>query len=100
VEEEKEPQKQEEHHAGVDEEYGRLRMYYKADFKRALLLGGVVGSILVMINQLTVILYGPITNLLYLRICLDYATPFTVSSITAILHNRSVIKKSLLTKRN
>jgi len=60
-----------------------------ADFKRALFLSGVVGSWLVAVNQGTAIGNGAFDGTLYLRIFLDYATPFAVSSCTSLLRNRS-----------
>jgi len=56
---------------------------------RALLLSGIVGSWLVAFNQGGVILGGQIDGVLFLRILLNYATPFTVSSFTGILRNWS-----------
>ncbi len=61
-----------------------LLVYRIADFKRALFLSGVVGSWLVALNQGTAILEGVFDITLYLRIFLDYATPFTVSSCTSL----------------
>jgi hypothetical protein len=66
-----------------------LLIYRRADFKRALFLSGVVGSWLVAVNQGTAITQGAFDGALYLRIFLDYATPFTVSSCTSLLRNRS-----------
>src|SRR5256885_4095195 len=60
-----------------------------ADFKLALFHSGVVGSWLVTVNQGTAILQGAFDGTLSLRIFLDYATPFTVSSCTSLLRNRS-----------
>jgi hypothetical protein len=64
--------------------------YRRADIKRAILICAIVGSWLVAFNQGSAILAGgafPI--ILYIRIFLDYATPFTVSSVTSIMRNRS-----------
>jgi len=66
-----------------------LLTYGRADLKRALFLSGIVGSWLVALNQGTGILQGAFDGILYLRIFLDYATPFTVSSCTSLLRNRS-----------
>jgi hypothetical protein len=68
-------------------------IYRLEDLKRALLLSGIVGSWLVTFNQGSAILEHLFTNVLYLRIFLDYATPFTVSSVTGILRNWSDEKK-------
>jgi len=64
-------------------------IYRKPDLKRALLLSVIVGSWLVSFNQGSAILAGQFNPILYLRIFLDYATPFCVSSVTGILRNRS-----------
>lgn len=64
-------------------------LYRRADLKRAVLLASIVGSWLVFFNQGSAILLGVFTPILYLRILLDYATPFTVSSLTGILRNRN-----------
>jgi len=66
--------------------------YRRTDFVRALLLSGIVGSWLVALNQGGVILDGRIDGVLFLRILLNYATPFTVSSFTGILRNWSDFK--------
>lgn len=64
-------------------------IYRISDFKRAVLLSAIVGSWLVFFNQGSTIIFGQIGWLLYLRICLEYLTPFTVSSVTGILRNES-----------
>ncbi len=64
-------------------------IYTKSDLKRALLLSAIVGSWLVTFNQGSIIVAGQFSGILFLRIFLDYATPFTVSSVTGILRNRS-----------
>jgi hypothetical protein len=49
-----------------------------------------VGSWLVAFNQRRSILAGwAFPTILYVKISLDYATPFTVSSVTSIMPNRS-----------
>jgi hypothetical protein len=64
--------------------------YHRADIKRAVLLCAIVGSWLVAFNQGSTILGGgTFPGILYIKIFLDYATPFTVSSVTSILRNRS-----------
>jgi hypothetical protein len=70
-------------------------IYRRSDLKRALLLASIVGSWLVSFNQGSAILAGTFGALLYLRILLDYLTPFTVSSVTAILRNWSDRKKGI-----
>lgn len=70
-------------------------IYRRGDLVRALLLPSIVGSWLVSFNQGSFILAGEFGAILYLRILLDYATPFTVSSLTAILRNRSDVKRAV-----
>ena len=69
-------------------------LYRKEDFRRAFLLSGIVGSWLVFFNQGSAIIEGLFSWILYLRIILDYVTPFAVSSVTSILRNRSDVKKT------
>ncbi len=64
-------------------------LYTISDLRRAILLSAIVGSWLVSFNQGSAILAGEFGSFLYLKIFLDYCTPFTVSSITGILRNRS-----------
>ncbi len=64
-------------------------LFGKRDLRRALILCGIVGSWLVAINQGSGILAGSFDSLLYFRVFLDFATPFTVSSLTAIMRNRA-----------
>ncbi|QQG48425.1 MAG: hypothetical protein HY247_06690 [archaeon] len=63
--------------------------YSASDFKRALLLCGIVGAWLVAINQGSELLAGHFNGVLALRIFLDFATPFTVSSLTALMRNKA-----------
>jgi hypothetical protein len=66
--------------------------YHRADLKRAVILCAIVGTWLVAFNQGSLLLTGgSFPVILYLKIFLDYATPFTVSSITGIMRNRSEI---------
>jgi len=69
-------------------------MYSKGDFGRALFLCSIVGTWLVALYQGAAILSGNWSLTLYLQVFLDYATPFTVSSITGLLRNRSDIAKT------
>ncbi len=66
-----------------------MNLYKSTDLKRAILLCGIVGTWLVALNQGREILSGQFSLTLYLRIVLDYATPFAVSSFTGLLRNRS-----------
>ena len=66
-----------------------MGIYHINDFKRALFLCAIVGSWLVFFNQGSALLGGSYNGMLYVRILLDYATPFTVSSLTSVLQNRS-----------
>jgi hypothetical protein len=61
--------------------------YGRGDLKRALILCGLVGTWLVILNQGYELASGRITTTLQLRIVADYATPFAVSSFTGILRN-------------
>ena len=63
--------------------------YGLGDFKRALLLCVLVGTWLALVNQGNEIADGRLSTVLYLKVFLDYATPFGVSSLTGILRNRS-----------
>ncbi len=63
--------------------------YGIGDFRRALALCLVVGTWLVAINQGGELLTGRLNVTFYLRVFLDYATPFAVSSLTGIMRNRS-----------
>ena len=63
--------------------------YGIGDFKRALILCGIVGTWLVAVNQGSELASGHLGVTLYQRIVLDFATPFAVSSLTAVLRNRS-----------
>jgi hypothetical protein len=66
-----------------------MMLYKFGDFKRAVLLCGLVGTWLVALNQGSEILAGRLNLVLYLRVVLDYATPFLVSSLTGLLRNWS-----------
>jgi len=64
--------------------------YSRADLKRATLLCVIVGSWLVIFNQGSILLAGgSLSGMLFVKILLDYATPFTVSSVTSMMRNRS-----------
>lgn len=63
--------------------------YSKSDLKRALFLCGLVGTWLVVLNQGSELASGKLSVTLYLRVVLDYLTPFVVSSFTGVLRNRS-----------
>ncbi len=63
--------------------------YTKGDLKRALALCGLVGTWLVLVNQGSELAAGEFSATLYLRIILDYFTPFVVSSCTGVLRNWS-----------
>ncbi|MBI3860203.1 MAG: hypothetical protein HY296_08270 [Thaumarchaeota archaeon] len=65
----------------------RVICYTRGDLKRALLLCGIVGTWLVAINQGSELAAGRLTDLLYIRIALDYSTPFAVSSLTGVMRN-------------
>ncbi|MBI3841355.1 MAG: hypothetical protein HY297_05335 [Thaumarchaeota archaeon] len=69
-------------------------MYSAGDFTRALALCLAVGTWLVLLNQGIEIQTGRLSATLYIRVVLDYATPFGVSSFTGILRNYSDRKKN------
>ncbi len=68
--------------------------YTRGDLKRALALCWLVGTWLVLVNQGSELAAGELNGMLYLRIVLDYATPFVVSSFTGVLRNWSDRKKT------
>lgn len=68
--------------------------YSTGDLKRALILCGLVGTWLVAVNQGSELAAGQFSATLFLRVILDYATPFAVSSCTGIMRNWSDRKKS------
>ncbi len=68
--------------------------YTRGDLKRALALCWLVGTWLVLVNQGSELAAGKFSWLLYLRILLDYATPFAVSSFTGVLRNWSEHEKT------
>ena len=70
-----------------------MNLYGLGDIKRASLLCILVGTWLVLVNQGSELAGGQVSSALYLKIILDYATPFSVSSLTGILRNRSDRKK-------
>jgi hypothetical protein len=63
--------------------------YTRGDLGRALAICGLVGTWLVILNQGDEILSGDYSPTLSVRVLLDYLTPFVVSSLTALLRNRS-----------
>ena len=66
-----------------------MTSYHWPDFKRAVFLSAVVGTWLVALNQGSEILADRLSLVLAARVFLDYATPFAVSSLTAMMRNRS-----------
>lgn len=52
-------------------------------FRRNLVIALVVGSLLTVANQYDVILRGSIHASLLVKICLNFAIPFVVSSVSA-----------------
>ena len=57
--------------------------------RRCLLIALVVGSILAVINQGDVVLRGDVTALVAVKLALDYAVPFAVSSLGYISARRA-----------
>ncbi len=66
---------------------------HRGDLKRAFALCGFVGTWLAHVNQGNELVAGDLSGTLYLRILLDYLTPFAVSSPTGVLRNWSDRKK-------
>ena len=64
-----------------------MNLYRAGDLKRAVALCAIVGTWLVVLNQGSELIAGRLSAILYLRIVLDYATPFAVSSFTGIMRN-------------
>ena len=60
----------------------------KKDLRIAIILSTIVGTWLVSYNGGKAILSGSFGGSLYLRIFLDYATPFVVSIVTSAVHYR------------
>ncbi len=52
-------------------------------FKRNLVIALIVGSLLTVANHFDVILRGSIPASLMVKICLNFAIPFVVSSVSA-----------------
>lgn len=52
-------------------------------FKRNLVIALIVGSLLTVANQFDVLLRGSISASLVVKICLNFAIPFAVSSASA-----------------
>ncbi len=55
-------------------------------FKRNLVIALIVGSLLTVANQFEVILRGSISVSLLVKICLNFAIPFVVSSVSAYVN--------------
>ena len=66
-----------------------MKFYGVGDLRRALLLCALVGTWLVVVNQGSELAAGRQGLTLYVRIILDYATPFAVSSFTGVMRNWS-----------
>jgi hypothetical protein len=52
-------------------------------FQRNLLIALIVGTLLTIANQFDVILRGPLHVVLLVKMCLNFAIPFVVSSVSA-----------------
>ncbi len=52
-------------------------------FRTNLVIALIVGSLLTVANQFDVILRGSVSASLLVKICLNFAIPFVVSSVTA-----------------
>ena len=70
-------------------------LYGSNELKRCLLICGVVGTILVSINQGPAFFLAPRADLSVLaRVVLNYVVPFSVASISAMTANRAHRKTS------
>ncbi len=65
-------------------------IYTIADFRRCFLMSAIVGTLLVTINQGPGFFLAPSTDFALLsRVALNYAVPFSVATVSAILANRA-----------
>ena len=60
----------------------------RPNLTRTITIALIVGTCLVIINQLGPVLNGPRTELLWLRIILDYLVPFTVANLGVLSGSR------------
>ena len=63
-------------------------MLYPRVRDRAVRVALVVGVVLFAINQLDVVLSGELTPLVFVKILLTFAVPYTVSTYSALQVNR------------
>jgi hypothetical protein len=66
----------------------RHAILYDRVLTRSLLLGAVVGTTLVTINQFDVVMSGHLNPLVAAKVLLTYSVPFGVSTYTALASNR------------
>ena len=65
----------------------RHALVYRPVLRRALAVAAVVGTVLLVINQLDVVLAGRATALVVAKIGLTYLVPFWVSTYSALAAN-------------
>jgi hypothetical protein len=68
----------------------RHALVYGPVLGRALKVAAVVGTVLCVINQLDVVLTGPLTPMVLAKIGLTYLVPFCVSSYSALAASRLI----------
>jgi hypothetical protein len=60
-----------------------------AQIKRSFLIASIVGTLLIVINQLDVLINGPYTLALFLKVIITPLVPFSVSIVTTYLTDKS-----------
>lgn len=65
-----------------------------AQIKRSFLIAIIVGTLLIVINQLDALINGPYTIALFLKIFITPLVPFSVSVVTTYLANRSTLVRN------
>ena len=60
-----------------------------AQIKRSFLIASIVGTLLIIINQLDVLINGPYTLALFLKVIITPLVPFSVSIVTTYLADKS-----------
>ncbi len=58
------------------------------NLRRTAITAIIVGTILFCINQLDVVLRGDATAIVWLKVCVTYLVPFTVSNIGVLIGTR------------
>ena len=61
---------------------------YPRNLRKTIVIALVVGTVLFCINQLDVVLQGDATPVTWLKVCVTYLVPFTVSNIGVLIGTR------------